>query len=92
MTDFAITCPHCAAVNDDPFEVFTRGTVDWHSCINCEQRFYYLIGDCDACETETPFSWPIEPVGITPSDLKCSKCGSRYGHSHEAQRSREELW
>lgn len=91
VSDFAITCPHCGAANDDPFEVLTRGAADWHSCIDCKQRFYYLIGECDTCEAESTFSWPEEPVGITLSDLKCSECGSQYGHGHESRLSSEEL-
>lgn len=92
MTEFALTCPHCGSANDDPFEVFTRGTVDWNSCLDCDRRFYYFIGDCNTCEAETPFTWPVEPVGITSSDLKCGNCGSRYGHDCEAQHGSETAW
>ncbi len=89
MAEFALICPHCNASNDDPFEVFEQGKFDWTSCVGCNKPIHYFIGECAVCEAETPFTWAVEPVGTTPSDLKCGKCGSRYGQQHEAEHGSE---
>lgn len=91
MSNFTVACPHCGAANEDPFEVFKRGAVDWHCCVACSKRFHYLLADCEACGEESAFTWPVEPIGITLADLNCASCGARYGHDHKAQDG-EAIW
>ena len=43
---FVVQCPYCRHGNEDPFEVMTRGEVDWTRCASCEAKFFYLIADC----------------------------------------------
>ena len=81
---FAVNCPHCRFGNVDPFEVMTRGDLDWTLCASCGRKFYFLIADCAACEEESMFAWEEPPAPPWTSRLACSHCGLRLEFSDEA--------
>ena len=83
---FVVQCPHCRHGNEDPFEVMTRGEVDWTLCASCNVKFFYLMADCQACEEECVFTWRAAPESPQTSLLECSQCAHRLEISDAAIR------
>jgi len=83
MTTFQMVCPRCDASHGDPFEVVSRGKVDWMLCDVCGEQFHHLVIECGVCEEENVFTWPSVPT-TSESEVRCATCASRLEFPYEA--------
>lgn len=76
-TSLRITCPNCAAVERDDYEVLDDDEVLAIKCGSCGEPFHLLIAECNRCSEESTVTWPDVP---TPEEIRaapCSYCNAR---------------
>lgn len=80
MNELALHCPHCGHANDDPFEIFDSGKLEWTRCFICEKSFHFFIADCEkpGCGREAAFVWAALPSAHAIAALQCPACQHLY--------------
>lgn len=72
------SCPHCGAVEQDPYEVLEADDVHALRCEACGRQFHLLIAECPACAEESIITWSEVPPPEALRYVRCLHCDARW--------------